>query len=90
MIEKPAKDVQGFLLYDFDEDKHFFRVYGEIDPKTGRKSFKDYDLCAEDIQITITSNVASLFDSESDEPFERGKVSWASNYSYKGKHLKKE
>ena len=35
MTEKPAKGMTGFLLYNPFADRHFFRVYGEVDPVTG-------------------------------------------------------
>ena len=64
MIEKPANGVRGFFLYDPFEDQHFFRVYGEVDPKTGRKSFTDYKVLAEDIEVTIESTGLSLYETE--------------------------
>ena len=64
MTEKPANGVEGFFLYDPFEDRHFFRVYGEVDSATGRKSFIDYRMLAEDIKVTIQSNRLSLYETE--------------------------
>ena len=77
MTEKPALGVQGFLIYDFSADKHVFRVYGEKDQETGQKPFKDYELCAESIKITINEPVVSLF--------EEGNLNWATSYTGKKK-----
>lgn len=79
MTEKIAEGVEGFLLYDFEEDKHFFRVQHE-----GGK-FTDYELCAEDIKVTLTGNHISLFDRK--EGDRMGKVNWASSYLNRGKML---
>jgi hypothetical protein len=64
MNEKPAQDVRGTLLYNSITKKHFFRIYGEIDPQTKRRSFTDYKLSAEDIEVTINSKYLSLYESE--------------------------
>ncbi len=77
MTEKPAKGVEGFLLYDFEEDRHYFRVQ-RTNPETGKHEFTDYELCAEDIKVTLTSNVISLF--ERKEGDRMGKVNWSSSY----------
>jgi hypothetical protein len=69
MIEKPAKDVRGFLLYNPITEKHWFRVYGEIDPITNRKTHTDYSLCAEDIEITINAGGLSLYEGEDEFDF---------------------
>lgn len=57
MTEKPALGQQGFLLYSPFTHKHFFRVYDPHD----KSKFKDYDLCAEDIQVTITDRFTTLY-----------------------------
>jgi hypothetical protein len=75
MIEKPAKGVRGFLLYSPFTKDYFFRVYGEKDPN-GHRKFKDYKLCAEDIEITLNTNYISLYDDEEDE--ENNKLSYSS------------
>lgn len=56
MNEKPAKGVKGFLLYSPFTHKHFFRVYD----KTDKSKFKDYDICAEDIEIEIIDQFTVL------------------------------
>lgn len=45
---KEAKGVRGFLLYSPFSKTHFFRVYSE-----DKSNFKDYKICAEDIEIEI-------------------------------------
>lgn len=57
MIEKSAKNVQGFFLWDYEEDEYFFRVYGE------NHEFTDYNVASEDIEVTINSNL-SLYEDE--------------------------
>jgi hypothetical protein len=74
MIEKPAEGVKGFFLYNPFEKQPFFRVYGELNPITGRKSFTDYKICAEDIEVTIETNLVSLYEGENDE----NKLDWSS------------
>ena len=54
-IEKPAKGVRGFLLYDYFTHRNFFRTYNED------KTFVDYDICAEDIEIEIIDESISLY-----------------------------
>ncbi len=75
MNEKSAKNVTGFLLYNPYEEKHFFRVYGEKNPETGRKEYTDYRLSAEDIEVTIKSDDLSLYESEDDE---KNRLDWMS------------
>lgn len=55
MIELPAKGTRGFLLYSPFTHDFFFRVY-ESD-----KSFTDYELRFEDMQIEIVDDHLSLF-----------------------------
>jgi hypothetical protein len=74
MIEKSAKGVRGFLLYDPSTGLRFFRVYGEKD-QTGRKSYTDYSLCAEDIEVTVEAKNLSLYEGE-----EKNRLGWSSNY----------
>ncbi len=62
MTEKPADGVRGFLFYNSHLQRHVFRIYGEVDPATGHKSYKDYDLCAEGIEMTINSKTVSFYD----------------------------
>lgn len=89
MNEKPAKGVRGFLLYNPSTDRHFLRVYGDIDPATGRNSFTDYKLSAEDIQITIESHDLSLYDETEEEKsrplfdednHSRNEINWSSSH----------
>jgi hypothetical protein len=54
VTKKPAKGVKGFLLYNAFNRKYFFRVYNK------NTTFKDYDLCAYDIEICITDSFISL------------------------------
>ncbi len=61
MIEKPAKNVRGFFLYNPFTKKHFFRVYDEKD----KRKFTDYKVCAEDIEVTIHAGGLSLYEGES-------------------------
>lgn len=56
--EKPAKGVKGFLLWDVFNKEYTFRVYH----KEG--GFTDYDLCAEEIEVELTSNFNSLYDGD--------------------------
>jgi hypothetical protein len=60
MIEKPADNVRGFLLYNPFDKKHFFRIYDDTD--TTRRTFTDYKLCAEDIEVTIHTSGLSLYE----------------------------
>lgn len=53
---KLAKGVRGFLLYNPYTEKHFFRVYESEDKKT----FTDYDLAAEDIEVELTCDYNCL------------------------------
>lgn len=77
MTEKPANKVRGFFLYSpFDEDQFFFRVYGEADPATGRKTFTDYKVCAEDVEVTIESGALSFYEIEHGE----NRLDWSSEY----------
>lgn len=75
-MEKPANKVRGFFLYNPITKRHFFRVYGEVDPKTGRKSFTDYRVSAEDIEVTIEATGLSLYEVEGD----KNKLDWSSKY----------
>ena len=86
MTEKPANKVRGFLLYDHLEDRHFFRVYGEVDPATGRKSFTDYNLSAEDIEVTIEATTLSLYECDLEDD-KANRLSWSSKYLRKNKDV---
>lgn len=72
MTEKPAKDVKGFLLYNPITEKYWFRVYGEIDPVTKRKTYTDYALWAEDIEVTINASGLSLYEDD------KNRLDWSS------------
>ncbi len=76
MIEKPAKGIRGCLLYNMFDDRHFFRVYGETDPATGRKAFTDYRVAAEDIGVLILDGGLSFYE-DSDDP-DKNRLSWSS------------
>jgi hypothetical protein len=79
MTEKPAENVRGFFLYNPFDNRHFFRVYGEVDPATGHKSFTDYKVRAEDIEVTIHAGGLSLYESEPDDPDSvHNKLDWSS------------
>jgi hypothetical protein len=79
MIEKPAKDITGFLLYDPFTEKHWFRVYGELDPVTGRKTYKDYELWAEDIKVTINAGGLSLYEDREGKRGIKNCLDWSSD-----------
>ncbi len=55
MTEKSALNQTGVLIYSPLEKKYYFRVYQED------KTFTDYNLCAEDIKITITDKHLTLY-----------------------------
>ena len=74
MTESPAKGVKGFILYSPFSEDYFFRVYNPD------KSFTDYELRIEELEVEIIGDFASLF--EDAETY--NKISWAS------KILKKE
>lgn len=79
MIEKSAENVRGFFLYNPFDKRHFFRVYGDVDPETGRKSFTDYKVRAEDIEVTIHAGGLSLYESEPADPESvSNKLDWSS------------
>lgn len=66
--EKPAKGVNGVLLYSTLLKKHFFRIYHR-DEEGKILSMTDYELSAEEIWITINDSDVSLFEGvESGEP----------------------
>jgi len=77
MTEKPANKVRGFLLYNPITERHFFRIYGEADPKTGRKPFTDYKVCAEDIELTIEATGLALYEVENGDE-EKNRLDWSS------------
>lgn len=90
MVEKPAEGVKGFLLYDPHRDKYFFRVYGDVDPETGRKKFTDYEIYAEEIAVTIESRYVSLFEREpgnADEDGVDNQINWSNKTRGKGKEI---
>lgn len=60
MSEEQAKGKRGFLLYSPFSKKHFFRIYESEDKRT----FTDYDLCAEDIEIEILDDWTALYKTE--------------------------
>lgn len=75
MTEKPADGIKGCFLYDFFDKKMFFRVYGDVDPATGHKTFVDYKVCAEDIGVTLDMHDGlSLYES----PDGKNRLDWSS------------
>lgn len=54
----PSKGVKGFLLYSPVIRGFFFRVYDVED----KSKFKDYKLCAEDIEVEIIDRFTVLKD----------------------------
>jgi hypothetical protein len=68
-MEKSAKEVRGFLLYNPFTEKQFFRVYADGDKKT----YTDYKLAAEDIEIPLRGNGLSLF-----ETTDGNRLDWSS------------
>lgn len=74
MLEKSAKNVEGYLLYDMIDDKYFFRVYND----STKKNFTDYKLSAEDIKIKILSEL-SLYEEK------ENRLDWSSKYLKKDK-----
>jgi len=61
MKEIQAEGVEGFLLYNPFNKGYFFRVYNED------KSYVDYDLRAEDIQIKIIDRFTALYESDAED-----------------------
>lgn len=57
MSEKSAKGVNGCLLYSPYTMNYFFRVYDKDSPG----KYEDYDIHAEDINVTITDVSISLY-----------------------------
>ena len=55
--EKSAKNIKGFLLYNPAKQEYFFRIYNS-------DTFKDYDLLAEEIELTLVGDWVSLYESE--------------------------
>jgi len=53
--EIPAFGVKGFILQNFYTKDVFFRVYNED------KTFVDYDLAHNDLEVTIIDESASLY-----------------------------
>lgn len=64
MTEQPAKGKKGFLLYSPFTGKHFFRIYESEDKRT----FTDYKLCAEDIEVEILAGGLTLYKEEGKTP----------------------
>ena len=72
MSERPAQGIRGFLLYDVIRQQYFFRVQGKSS-ETERKSYKDYEISAEDIEIEIQSDDISIYESE-----DSNRLDWSS------------
>ena len=73
MSERSAQGIRGFLLYDVIKQQYFFRVYGQLSSETERKSYKDYEISAEDIEIEIQSDDISIYESE-----DSNRLDWSS------------
>jgi hypothetical protein len=58
-MEKPAKNSKGFILYSPIGNHYFFRVY---DKKN--KTFKDYKINCEEIEVEILSDYLSLYEQD--------------------------
>lgn len=68
MIEKSAEGVRGTILFvGMQDSKPVFRVYGEPDPNTGRRSHTDYAIRAEDLRVEVTSGYYQLYEPEPGE-----------------------
>jgi hypothetical protein len=70
MTEQKAKSVRGFLLYNPVTDQRFFRVYSE-----DKKTYKDFNIRVEDLEIEILSSNVSLF-----EDGDIKHLDWSSDY----------
>lgn len=57
MLEISAKNKTGYLLYNPVKQKYFFRIYN-------KNTFTDYDINAEEIEIKIIDEWASLYENE--------------------------
>lgn len=53
----PAKDVEGYLIFNIKDNKYLFRVYETED----RKIFTDYELFAEDVKVQIIDKFVKLY-----------------------------
>lgn len=62
MLHRSALGVRGHLIDVRNDGRFVFRVYGDPDPVTGRKSITDYDLRVMDLNVEITSGYYALFD----------------------------
>lgn len=65
MSEYPVDGAEGFILVTgvfFDEPRrHVFRVYSDvIDPETGRRRFRDWEIDAEEIGVRIADPDGAL------------------------------
>lgn len=58
-MEKSAKNSKGFILYSPIGNHYFFRIYNK-----GSKTFKDYKINCEEIEIEIISDYLSLYDDD--------------------------
>jgi hypothetical protein len=58
-MEKNAKGVRGFLLYSPFSKNYFFRVYNKD------KTFTDYKITAEEIEIELISKYNALIETDS-------------------------
>ena len=58
-MEKPAKNSKGFILYSPIGNQYFFRIYSN-----NNKTFTDYKINCEEIEVEITSDWLSLYEKE--------------------------
>ena len=65
-----AEGKTGHLLYSPIDHNFFFRIYSK-----DRKEFKDYKLCAEDIEIQILDSSLELY--ENDDPDQSNRLDWS-------------
>ena len=61
MQEKSAQGVRGHILYHPFRCTHFFRVYHD-------EGFTDYEIVAEDIEVTIEDGSISLYTGDEESP----------------------
>ena len=69
-VEKDAKGKTGFLLYSPLTGKHFFRIYHA----TNKRIYTDYNLSAEDIEVTILAGGLSLYENKEGD----NRLDWSS------------
>jgi hypothetical protein len=68
MISQSAKGMRGHLIKHPKRCDSVFRVFGEPDPTTGKRSYRDYDIETDVLEIEITSDHHHLVRPEIREP----------------------